>query len=88
MATLGALWSQQLGFTVTTTAGTVYTHGLGYTPTVVILTPFGTLAANLSTGKFCYTAVNTNTIAIATAVGDNANQIIDVTVGSFHSLIK
>jgi len=84
MATLGALWSQQLAFTVTTTAGTIYTHGLGYTPTVVILTAFGT-TSNSSLGTMFYTLANTNTITIG-ATSNIPN--VDVTVGSFHSLIK
>jgi hypothetical protein len=84
MATLGALWSQQLGFTITTTTGTVYTHALGYTPTVVILTPFGT-NAGVSQGAPFYTAAGTNFITIG-AFAAVAN--VDVTVGSFHSLIK
>ena len=84
MATLGALWSQQLGFTVTTTPGTIYTHGLGYTPTVIILTKFGTMGG-ITTGLF-YTLANTNTITIGSL--EAANNNVDVTVGSFHSLIK
>jgi hypothetical protein len=83
MATLGALWSQQLGFTVTTTTGTIYTHALGYTPTVIILTPFGT---NVGTqGAPFYTLAGTNLITIGAA---SAVTNVDVTVGSFHSLIK
>lgn len=83
MATLGALWSQQRGFTITTTGGTVYTHSLGYTPTVIVLTLFGTVATPAAV--LGYTLVNTNTITIITTGA--ASQIADVTVGSFHSLI-
>ena len=83
MATLGALWSQQLGFTITTTVGTIYTHALGYTPTVVILTPFGTNAG--TQGAPFYTAAGTNLITIGAA---SSVTNLDVTVGSFHSLVK
>lgn len=83
MATLGALWSQQLGFTVTTSVGTVYTHGLGYTPTIVLLTQVGTVAGTSSPAF--YTLANTNTITICSA---NTTPLLDVLVGSFHSLIK
>ena len=86
MATLGALWSQQLGFTVTTTVGTIYTHGLGYTPTVIILSKFGA-PSGVSPFAPGYTAVDTNIIKI-TADGSVAAPLVDVTVGSFHSLIK
>jgi len=85
MATLGALWSQQLAFTITATAGEIYTHGLGYTPTVIILQAFGS-AVGISIGLF-YTLNNTNTITIGSKA-DTPNNICDVTVGSFHSLIK
>lgn len=84
MSTLGALWSQRLGFTITTTTGTVFTHGLGYTPTVVILTTFGT--AITPGNSVAYTGVNTNVITILASGA--AAQLCDVTVGSFHSLIR
>ena len=84
MPILGALWSQQLGFTITTTTGTVYTHGLGFTPTVIILTTFGT--AITPGNSVAYTGVNTNVMTILTTGA--AAQLCDVTVGSFHSLIK
>jgi hypothetical protein len=83
MSTLGVLWSQQLGFTITTTAGTVYTHALGYTPTVVILTLFG--AVTTPSIALSYTAAGTNLITICNS-GPVCNA--DVTVGSFHSIIK
>lgn len=82
MATLGALWSQQLGFTITTTAGTVYTHALGYTPTVILLTLNNTVTPAPAVG---YTAAGTNLITITASA---ATALVDVTVGSFHSLIK
>lgn len=84
MATLGALWSQQLGFTITTTTGTIYTHGLGYTPTVIILTPFATAGA--TPGIVFYTLLTSNVMTIVTP--GSALNLVDVTVGSFHSLIK
>jgi hypothetical protein len=83
MATLGALMSQQLGFTVTTSIGTIYTHALGFTPTVVILTQVGTVAGTSSPAF--YTLANTNTITIASA---NTTANVDVLCGSLHSLIK
>jgi hypothetical protein len=89
MATLGALWSQQLGFAITTTAGTTYTHGLGYTPTVIILTKNGSPApVAASPWAPNYTAANTSTVLITGDGSSGANWQCDVTVGSFHSLIK
>lgn len=84
MATLGALLSQQLGFTVTTTGGTVYTHGLGFTPTFCLITPFGTLVTPCT--SFCWGTPTATTIQIG-AIGP-ANQIVDVLCGSIHSLIR
>lgn len=84
MATLGALFSQQLGFTITTTGGTVYTHSLGTTPTIVLLTWFGTVVT--PSASVCYTAANSTTITIGTTGA--ANQLVDVLCGNFHSLIK
>lgn len=84
MATLGALWSQQLGFTITTTTGTVYTHQLGYTPTIVLLTPFATAGA--TSGIVYYTLCTSTTITIVTP-GSALNKV-DILCGSFHSLIK
>ena len=83
MATLGALWSQQMAFTVTTTAGTVYTHALGYTPTVIILTVNNTCTP---VQTVAYTAAGTNLITVVSSGTAVLN--VDVTVGSFHSLIK
>lgn len=83
MATLGALWSQQLGFTMTTSIGTVYTHGLGYTPTIFIFAQVGTVAGTSS--PVFYTLANTNTVTLGSA---NTTALIDVTCGSFHSIIK
>jgi hypothetical protein len=84
--TLGALWSQQLGFTVTTTSGTTYTHSLGYTPTVVILTKFG---APSGVSPFAPGYTNPGpTFVFITGDGSISSPIVDVTVGSFHSLIK
>ena len=87
MATLGALWSQQLGFTLTTTGGTVYTHSLGYTPTVILLTPFAA-PSGVSPISPGYTAVNTQTITIWSSGSVPATTLVDVTVGSFHSLVR
>lgn len=85
MATLGRLWSQQLGFTVTTTAGTIYTHGLGFTPTIVQLTIVGTTLAGTVPMQFCYTLANATTITIgANQVGGG---LVDVLCGSLHSLV-
>jgi len=84
MTTLGALWSQQLAFTITTTTGTIYTHALGYTPTVIILTPFGTAGA--TSGIIYYTLLDTQVMTIVTT--GSASNKVDVTVGSFHSLVK
>jgi len=83
MATLGALWSQQLGFAIAVSTGSIYTHGLGFTPSVIILTPFGTNAT--TQGAPFYTLAGTNLITIG---GANITQTVDVTVGAFHSLIK
>jgi hypothetical protein len=89
MATLGALWSQQLSFPVTTTAGTTYTHGLGYTPTVVILTkgmsPSPSAVSPWSPG---YTSVNATTLSIVVDGSIGSAPVVDVLVGSLHSLIK
>jgi len=88
MATLGALMSQQLAFTITTTAGTTYTHGLGFTPTVIILTKMGSPAPSaVSPWSPGYTVVNSTTILI-TADGTVGVPAVDVLVGSLHSLIK
>jgi hypothetical protein len=89
MATLGALWSQQLSFPVTTTSGTTYTHGLGYTPTVIILSISGSPAPS-AVSPFApgYTAAGTNTILITASGSIGAAPTVDVTVGSFHSIIK
>ena len=89
MSTLGALWSQQLGFVITTTAGTTYTHGLGYTPTVIILTKNGS-PAPIAASPWCpcYTAASTNTVLITGDGSVPANVQVDVLVGSLHSLIK
>jgi hypothetical protein len=84
LATLGALMSQQIGFTITTTGGTVYTHSLGTTPTIVLLTWNGTVATPAA--SLCYTAANSATVTISTTGA--ANQICDVLCGNFHSLIK
>lgn len=87
MATLGKNWSQQLGFTVTTTGGTVYTHGLGFTPTVVILTLSKVAVTGTTPISLGYTLANTQTMQVmASKDGDLA--LADVTVGRFHSLIK
>ena len=83
MATLGALLSQQLGFTVTTTVGTIYTHGLGFTPTFVLFTQVGTIAGTSSPAF--YTLANATTITIGSA---NSTALIDVLCGSIHSLIR
>jgi hypothetical protein len=88
MATLGALWSQQLAFTITTTAGTTYTHGLGFTPTVIILTKMGSPAPSaVSPFSPGYTVATSSTILI-TADGSISIPAVDVTVGALHSLIK
>ena len=89
MATLGALWSQQQGFAITTTAGTTYTHGLGYTPTVIILTKNGSPAPTAAS-PWCpgYTAATTVGLLIIADGSAAANQQVDVLVGSLHSLIK
>lgn len=85
MATLGALLSQQLGFTVTTSIGTVYTHGLGFTPTLVLLTNFGTAQTGAVVPGFmpCYTLANSVTITIQSWGG-----FCDVLCGSIHSLVR
>ena len=85
MTTLGALWSQTIGFSVSTTAGTTYAHSLGYTPTIVLLTPNITLGS--SAAQFGYTAANTVNVLI-TVNNLVAAVTTDVLVGSFHSLIK
>lgn len=82
MALLGTLFSQQLGFTITTTAGTVYTHGLGFTPTVVILTINNTATPAMAVG---YTAAGTNLITIT---ANAATSLVDVLVGELHSIIQ
>jgi hypothetical protein len=83
MGTLGALMSQQLGFTVTTTSGTVYTHGLGFTPTVILLTLLGTATPAQAV---VYTAAGATTITILAS--GTAIPNVDVLCGSLHSLIK
>jgi len=86
MATLGALMSQQLGFTITTTAGTIYTHGLGFTPTVVLITIVGTSLVGTVPFQACYTLANATTVTIgANIVGGG---LVDVLCGKLHSLIS
>ena len=89
MATLGALMSQQQGFTLTTSGGTIYTHGLGFTPTVVLLTTFGTAQTGTCPVSFFYTLANTQLITIGTSLSQGNNLVaVDVLCGSLHSLIK
>ena len=86
MATLGALMSQQLGFSVTASAGTIYAHGLGFTPTVVLLTVVGTPGTGVSVGghNAGYTLVTSNLITIQYS----GNGLVDVLCGSLHSLVS
>jgi hypothetical protein len=91
MATLGALMSQQLGFTCTTTAGTIYTHGLGFTPTVVLLTIRGTSLTGTVPLNYFYTLANDTTITVGTSPTAGAGGTgtgVDILCGSLHSLIK
>jgi len=89
MATLGALMSQQLGFTITTTAGTIYTHGLGFTPTVILLTAFGTSQTGTVPVSFFYTLANATTITVGTSLSQGANlAAVDILCGKLHSLIS
>jgi hypothetical protein len=83
MGTLGALMSQQLNFTVTATSGEVYTHALGFTPTVIWLTLRGTVTPAQA---IAYTAAGTNTVTILAS--GTATPNVDVLCGSLHSLIK
>lgn len=85
MTTLGALWSYTLALSVATTAGTTFTHSLGYTPTLVILTP--NICVGSTAAQFGYTAAGLNTILI-TVNNLVAGATTDVYVGSLHSLIK
>lgn len=88
MATLGRLWSQQLGFTVTTTAGTIYTHGLGFTPTIILLTAFGTSQTGTCPSGHFYTLANSVTITVGSSLSVGANlQSVDILCGSLHSLV-
>jgi hypothetical protein len=89
MATLGALMSQQLGFTLTTSGGTIYTHGLGFTPTVILLTAFGTAQTGTCPTSFFYTLAGPTTITVGTSLSQGANLVqVDVLCGNLHSLIK
>lgn len=85
MATLGRLMSQQLGFSVAVSVGTIYTHGLGYTPTVILLTVVGTPGTGVSVGyhKAGYTLVTSNLVTITYS----GNGLVDILCGSLHSLI-
>jgi len=89
MATLGALMSQQLGFTLTTSGGTIYTHGLGFTPTVILLTTFGTAQTGTCPTSYFYTLANSVTITVGTSLSQGAALAsVDVLCGTLHSLIK
>lgn len=88
MATLGALMSQQLGFTVTTTAGTVYTHGLGFTPTFVLLTLFGTAQTGTVPISCFYTLANSVSITVGLSPTTGAAPAVDILCGAIHSLIR
>lgn len=87
MGKLKKFMSQQLGFTVTTTAGTVYTHGLSFTPTVILLTPFGVCATGTVPLQFCYTAANSVTITIVASPTTSA-PLVDVLCGTLHSIAQ
>jgi len=84
-STLGALWSQTTGFSVATTAGTAWSHALGYTPTIILLTP--NVAIGSTAAQYGYTSVNTNSITI-TLNNIGVGATVDVLVGSLHSLIR
>ena len=89
MATLGALMSQQLGFTLTTSGGTIYAHGLGFTPTVILLTTFGTAQTGTCPTSYFYTLANSMTITVGTSLSQGAAlSSVDVLCGTLHSLIK
>ena len=91
MALLGALLSQQRGFTLTTTAGTLYTHGLGFTPTVVLLTIVGTSVTGTVPLNFFYTLANSVNVTIGsspTAGIGGTGTGVDVLCGSLHSVIR
>ncbi len=79
--------SQQLGFTVTTTAGTIYTHNLGVTPTVVILTPVNVAATGTVPIAFCYSLANTVSITIIASPTTSAPNV-DILCGRLHSIIQ
>ncbi len=87
MALLGANFSQQLAFTVTTTAGTIYTHGLGFTPTIVILTPAVVCATGTTPLQFCYSLATSTTITIIASPTSSA-PVVDVLCGRLHSIIQ
>ena len=91
MATLGALMSQALGYTLTITAGTIYTHGLGFTPTVVLLTIRGTSLTGTVPLNFFYTLANSVTITVGsspTAGIGGTGTGVDILCGSLHSLMR
>lgn len=89
MATLGALMSQQLGFTLTTSGGTIYTHGLGFTPTVILLTTFGTAQTGTCPTSYFYTLAGPTTVTIGTSLSQGNNlATVDVLCGTLASLIR
>ena len=89
MATLGALMSQQLSFTLTTSGGTLYTHGLGFTPTVILLTAFGTAQTGTCPTSFFYTLANSVTVTVGTSLSQANNLVqVDILCGSLHSLVR
>ncbi len=80
---LGNLFSQAIGWTITTTAGQVYTHGLGFTPTIILLTQNGT-----TFGTIGYTAANSQSLAIIAAAQTAAGITVDILCGSLHSIAQ
>ena len=84
MGKLGTLFSQQLSFTMTVSAGQAYTHGLGFTPTVILLTQVGATMG----GGLGYTAANSLSVTIISTAAGGLSQNVDVLCGSLHSILQ
>ena len=80
MPVLGKLLSVIQGFIMTASALTTYSHSLGFTPTFVSVIPVGTAVA------VAYTAADMTNIFIISA--GTSGHAVDITCGSFHSIIK
>ncbi len=84
MGLLGTLMSQQLSFTMTVSAGQKYTHSLGFTPTVILLTQVGSTLG----GGLGYTAANSLSVTIISTAAGGLSQNVDVLCGSLHSILQ